>query len=151
VTTSATEVVPVSDIADRAKAYNIPGVVVDGQDPIAVYEVVSEAVSRARAGDGPSLIEAKTYRYMEHAEGLHIVANYRTPEEIARWRELDPVTTFRDRLVEQAVLTEEQAEEVAEQVRMEVEEAVEFARQSPFPEPEEAFEGLYTTPISGGH
>ncbi len=60
----------VKDIAERAKAYDIPGVVVDGQDPVAVYEVVSEAVKRARAGMGPSLIEAKTYRYMEHAIGM---------------------------------------------------------------------------------
>lgn len=150
VTTAAADTVAVEDIAERAKAYSIPGVSIDGQDPVAVYEVVSEAVERARAGEGPSLIEAKTYRYMEHAEGLQIVANYRTPEEIARWRELDPVTSFREKLLRQSVLTEEQAEEIAEQVRTEVAEAVEFARQSPFPEPEEAFKGLYATPISSG-
>ncbi|HBY95377.1 MAG: thiamine pyrophosphate-dependent dehydrogenase E1 component subunit alpha [Ardenticatenaceae bacterium] len=147
VSTPASYSVAVKDIAERAKAHNMPGVVVDGQDPIAVYEAVSEAVKRARAGEGPSLIEAKTYRYMEHAEGLVVTANYRTPEEIAEWKKRDPIPNFRRTLIDQGVLTEAEADRLEAQVRTEVEEAVEFARQSPFPEPAEAFEGLYANPI----
>lgn len=99
VTTAAADVVAVEDIADRGRAYDIPGVVVDGQDPVAVYEAVSQAVERARAGDGPSLIEAKTYRYKEHAEGLHIGAEYRSEEEVEEWAKRDPIPTFREQLI----------------------------------------------------
>jgi TPP-dependent pyruvate/acetoin dehydrogenase alpha subunit len=148
VTTAAAATVAVKDIADRAKAYDIPGFVVDGQDPIAVYEAVSQAAKRARAGQGPSLVEAKTYRYMEHAEGLPITASYRTPEEIAEWKRQDPIPNFREQLLSRAVLTAAQAETVESQVRAEVDEAVRFAQESPFPEPEEALEGLYVTPLS---
>jgi acetoin:2,6-dichlorophenolindophenol oxidoreductase subunit alpha len=149
VTTAARDACAVEDIADRAGAYGIPGVVVDGQDPVAVHETVGKAVARARAGEGPSLIEAKTYRYMEHAEGLPIAARYRTSEELAQWQARDPVPVFGRRLVDEGVLTERQIEDVKGQVRAEVDAAVEFARQSPFPEPDEAFECLYTTLIAG--
>ncbi len=137
------------NIADRAKSYDIPGVVVDGQDAIAVYEVVSEAVKRARAGQGPSLVEAKTYRYREHAEGalLEALAGYRSQDELNEWKQRDPIVLLRDRLVRDGTLTETEAAQIDSEVQAEVEAAVRFARESPYPNPEEAFEGLYTHPI----
>ena len=149
VTTPASYSVAVEDIADRAKGYDIPGVVVDGQDPIAVYEVVTEAVKRAREGLGPSLIEAKTYRYRHHAEGPMFAGfTYRSDEELEKWRKRDPITMFRDKLIKSNVLTEEQADEIEAEIQAEVEAAVTFAKESPYPEPQEAYEGLYSSPIS---
>lgn len=145
VTTAARYAISIEDVADRASGYGIPGVTVDGQDTLAVYESVSEAVARARAGNGPSLIETKTYRYYEHAAGLPIAVTYRTEEELAEWRQRDPVSLFGRVLIDQGVLSD--VETLREEVRAEIDEAVEFARQSPFPDPEEAFEGLYTKPI----
>ena len=149
VTTPARYSVSVQNIADRAKSYDIPGVVVDGQDAIAVYEVVSEAVKRARAGQGPSLVEAKTYRYREHAEGalLEALAGYRSKDELNEWKQRDPIVLLRDRLVRDGTLTEAEAAQIDGEVQAEVEAAVRFARESPYPNPEEAFEGLYTHPI----
>src|SRR5579859_3028426 len=104
VTTPASYSVAVHDIAARAQSYDIPGAVVDGQDPIAVYEVVSEAVKRARAGQGPSLVEAKTYRFRHHAEGpLFDMLNYRSEEELMRWKGRDPLVLLRTRLLESGI------------------------------------------------
>jgi acetoin:2,6-dichlorophenolindophenol oxidoreductase subunit alpha len=147
VTMPATRAVSVKDIADRARAYDMPGVAVDGQDPIAVYEAVHEAVERARSGNGPSLVEAKTYRYREHAEGFGGGMPYRTAEELESWRKRDPVPTFRAKLAEQGVLTAEEADQVEAQVHKDIADALEFARQSPYPEPEEAYEGMFSTPV----
>jgi TPP-dependent pyruvate/acetoin dehydrogenase alpha subunit len=147
VTTPAAYALSVEDVAARAAGYGIPGVVADGQDPIAVYEAVSQAVLRARAGDGPSLVEAKTYRYLEHAAQLPVV-RYRTPEEIEEWkRERDPIRNFRHRLVAEGVLSEPVAAEIEAGVRQEIDDAVAFARQSPLPAPAEAFEDLFARPI----
>jgi TPP-dependent pyruvate/acetoin dehydrogenase alpha subunit len=145
-TTSAKEVVSVEDVADRAKGYNMPGVIVDGQDVVATYEAVRDAVTRARAGDGPTLVEAKTYRYDNHAVGLHI-ENYRTVEERETWIKRDPLVLHRGHLLENGVLTEERADAIDSEVLAEVEAAVEFAKGSPFPEPAEAFDHLFTTPV----
>jgi pyruvate dehydrogenase E1 component alpha subunit len=146
VSSAAANTVAVKDIADRAKAYDIPGVVVDGQDPIAVYEAVSAAVERARAGDGPSLIEAKTYRFREHAEGMPSMV-YRTDDELAQWRKRDPIPSFRAQLLGQDLLSETEVTALEAEVQAEVAAAFEFARQSSYPDPEEAFQGLYSTPL----
>jgi pyruvate dehydrogenase E1 component alpha subunit len=142
VSTPASTTVAVKDIAERAKAYDIPGVVVDGQDAVAVYEVVSEAVKRARAGLGPSLIEAKTYRYLEHAIGMR-AGNYRSEAEINEWKKRDPIVLMRGELVRGRVVGEAEVTDVEAQVRVEVEQAVEFARNSPFPAADEAFDHVY--------
>jgi len=142
VSTPASTTVAVKDIAERAKAYDIPGVVVDGQDAVAVYEVVSEAVKRARAGLGPSLIEAKTYRYLEHAIGMR-AGNYRSEAEINEWKKRDPIVLMRGELVRNRVVGEPEVTDVEAQVRVEVEQAVEFARNSPFPAADEAFDHVY--------
>lgn len=148
VTVPAEKTVSVRDIAERAKAYAIPGVTVDGQDAIAVYEVVSEAVKRARAGEGPSLIEAKTYRYRHHAEGpLMDSLQYRSDEELMRWKGRDPLDILRARLLEKGLMTDSEAEHIEQGVQEDVRAATAFARESAYPDPEEAFEGLYVHSI----
>jgi pyruvate dehydrogenase E1 component alpha subunit len=149
-TTAAKDSTSVENIADRAAAYGIPGTVVDGQDAIAVHEATKEAVQRARDGLGPSLVEAKTYRYNEHAEGVGIPSIYRTAEEIEEWKRRDPIQIHRQRLVSGGVLTGARATEIEDQVRTELSAAVEFAIESEFPDPAEAFEDLYANPLPEG-
>jgi len=142
-TTAASEVLAVPDIATRAVAYGIPGIIVDGQDAVAVHDIVAEAVARARSGGGPSLIEAKTYRFDEHALGLSRRLAYRTDDEVAEWRaNRDPVNVIRSRLLEDGV-SEQAFGEIEQAAKAEIADAVEFALQSPFPEPEEAFTHMY--------
>jgi pyruvate dehydrogenase E1 component alpha subunit len=137
----------VGNIADRAAGYGVPGVVVDGQDAVAVYDVTCTAVRRAHEGLGPSLIEAKTYRYAEHAEGVFIPGGYRAAEEIERWKQRDPIRIHRQKLITEGVLTDERARVIEEEVRAELKRAVEFARESEFPAPDEAFDDVYTHAI----
>jgi len=137
-TTSAAATTSVADISARAAGYGIPGVVVDGQDVIAVAEVVQHAVARARRGDGPSLVEAKTYRYCEHAEGAGMPGHYRAREEIARWRERDPVALSRARLLRDGAASEAALARLEAEVEREVEDAVRFAEASAFPDIGEA-------------
>ena len=132
-TTPAVETTSVENIADRAAGYGIPGSVVDGQDAVAVQRVMSEAVQRARDGLGPSLVEAKTYRYVEHADGVPIPGLYRSSEEIERWKERDPISIHRAKLIAEGLLADAQAGEIEAQVRAEIQQAVEFALQSDFP------------------
>ncbi len=131
----------IEDIADRASAYGIPGVVVDGNDVIAVYEAVKEAVKRARSGGGPTLIEAKTARWRGHFEGDPQI--YRTPEEIEEWKKKCPIKRFEEKLLKMGVLSEEKIKEIEDMIAKEIEEAVRFAEESPYPEPEEALEDVY--------
>jgi pyruvate dehydrogenase E1 component alpha subunit len=131
----------IEDIADRANAYGMPGVVVDGNDAIAVYEVVDAAIERARNGDGPTLIECKTYRWHPHFEGE--ADTYRPPEEVSAWREREPIAPYRNTLITQGVFTEEELASIDESIKQELEEAVKFARESPFPEPETALTELW--------
>ncbi len=131
----------IEDIADRASAYGIPGVVVDGNDVIAVYEAVKEAVKRARSGGGPTLIEAKTARWRGHFEGDPQI--YRTPEEIEEWKKKCPIKRFEEKLLKMGVLNEEKIKEIEDMIAKEIDEAVKFAEESPYPEPEEALEDVY--------
>ena len=142
--TSQAQSTAVVHIADRATAYNMPGVVVDGQDVVAVHESVSAAVARARAGEGPTLVEAKTYRYKDHSEfgGLK-VATYRADEEIAAWQAKDPIEIFLARLRSTNNLTDRECEAIRSAVESEVEEAVTFAEQSPAPASDALFEDLF--------
>lgn len=139
---SQTRSMRVQDIADRAAAYDIPGFVVDGNDVIAVYEAAGEAIQRARAGEGPALIECKTYRYRGHFEGDPMI--YRTREEEEMWKAKDPIPRFEAKLKEMGILTDAQAREINERILAEVEEAVRFAEESPWPAPEEVLEDVYT-------
>jgi pyruvate dehydrogenase E1 component alpha subunit len=130
-----------SNIADRAASYNIPGVSVDGYDVIAMYEAAEEAVARARRGDGPSLIEAKTWRYFGHFEGDQIT--YRTAEQSAAYREHDPLTFFAKQAEQRGLLTAEQVEERDAAAETAVDEAIAFAERSPQPQPEDALTDVY--------
>ncbi len=132
----------VADIADRAAAYDMPGVVVDGNDVMAVYEAGSEAVKRAREGQGPSLIECKTYRHRGHFEGDPCV--YRNEEELAEWKAKDPLTRFENKLKETDLLSPQKIQEIKDATAGELDEAVQFAEESPFPELNELTEDVYT-------
>lgn len=131
----------IQNIADRAVAYGIPGVTVDGNDVLAVYTAAKEAVSRARKGLGPTLIECKTYRHKGHSR--FDPAAYRPKEEVEAWLKKDPLLRFRRKLLEMNVLTTEEIERIEKSVVNVVEEAVKFAIESPFPSPEEALEDVY--------
>lgn len=130
----------VSDIADIAASYGMPGTSVDGNDVLTVFEAAHQAIGRARAGEGPSLVELKTYRIRPFAEG---VVDSREPNEVEAWKRRDPIEAFRRRLLEGGVLTEETAARIQEEAQREMEAAQAFAEESPFPDPEEAFEDLY--------
>lgn len=143
VTTAMRDVMSVEHVATRAKAYDIPGHIVDGQDAVAVFEQVSEAVARARAGDGPTLVEAKTYRYDDHALGLSRKIVYRPPEEVEAWKARDPVTIIRDACIERGVLSAEGFDELRAEVQREVDDAVAFAEQSPYPAEEDAYRHVF--------
>jgi len=133
---------PFEDIAERAKGYNIPGVIADGMDVLDVKKVVGEAVERARRGEGPTFVECKTYRYYGHSRSDARV--YRTREEEKKWKARDPIVNFEKKLIEWGVLTPEKARELKEAVEKEVEEAEKFALNSPYPSPETLYDGLYT-------
>jgi acetoin:2,6-dichlorophenolindophenol oxidoreductase subunit alpha len=123
--------------------YGIPGVVVDGQDLIAVHDAMSEAVQRARSGGGATLIEAKTYRYFDHGANLGRAFNYRTESEIEQWRSRDPLRLFADRLVGHFKFTSGEVEGIEEAVRADVEDAVKFAKDSPAPDAASAWTDVY--------
>ena len=133
----------VADIADMAGSYAIPGRSVDGNDVLAVYQATDEAVARARAGEGPSLIELKTYRIREFAEAGPFPTGFRDPREIEAWQRRDPIDRFRSQLLERGVLTEGLVEEIAREAEAEMRAAEKFAEESEFPEPEDAFTDLY--------
>ena len=126
---------PVQDIAERARSYNMPGVIVDGQDAEAVYAAVSEAAVRARAGQGPSLIEFKTYRYKGHSR--NDTAPYRPAGELDKWRARDPIHILRDRMIADGQLDQTEFEEMQHAAEVAVVDAVDFAKAAPFPALEE--------------
>ena len=134
---------PIVDVADRAAGYGMPGVVVDGMDPVAVYEAAGEAVDRARRGEGPTLLECKTYRYYDHVGVRGMGLNYRTDEEVEQWRKKDPIDTFEARLAEQGILPPEAAQAVHQEAQAEVDAGIEFAEASPFPDPASLTEDVY--------
>jgi pyruvate dehydrogenase E1 component alpha subunit len=149
VTSSFKTMVASDNIADRSAAYNIPGVLVDGQDAIAMYEAVSEAVARARSGQGPSLIEGRTYRYYDHSLGLNRIVRdpYRQDEEVEEWKRRDPIDIHKQLLLSQDIATQAEIDEMEAEVVAQIEEATEFARQSPYPEPGDLFEDMFADPI----
>jgi pyruvate dehydrogenase E1 component alpha subunit len=141
--TAQAQTTPIRDIAQRASAYAIVGEVVDGQDVLAVHEVVARAVTRARAGEGPTLVEAKTYRYGEHSENPGVkFPSYRSEEEQRYWRQRDPIESFRARLTDVGNPLAFEYATIYADVRAEVDEALAFALRSPGPEPHELFEDL---------
>ncbi len=127
--------------SDRAGAYGIPGVLIPDNDPVAIYEAAGEAVDRARRGGGPTLIEVKTDRLFGHFEGDPQV--YRSKEELDQLKERDALRRFERQLVDTGVLAEDEARRVWEEARAEVDEAIAYARESPYPAPESALEHVF--------
>src|SRR5919109_3065186 len=128
----------VPDVAARAVAYDIPGVSVDGTDGLAVYEVAAQAVQRARAGGGPTLIECKTYRWRSHNEQRGNPPDSRPREEVDLGPQHDPLGSFATRLIKQAGVTSATLRQIDQEVEAAVQEAIAFAKASPLPRPEDA-------------
>ena len=139
--TRQTQVMLVEDIADRAAAYGIPGVSVDGNDVLAVYEAAQTAVSRARGGGGPTLMECKTYRHKGHSRWDP--ATYRSKDEVEQWLANDPLGRLRGQLMELDGSSQEDITQIEEKVAQLVDAAVKFAMQSDYPAPEEALDDVY--------
>jgi TPP-dependent pyruvate/acetoin dehydrogenase alpha subunit len=133
----------VKSISERATAYGIPGVVVDGNDVMAVYETAREAVRRARAGAGPTLVECMTYRQRGHYEGENM--GYRTQAEVDDWKRRDPIPRFRQQLVKMGVASEAEAKQIEDSCQRDIEDAIRFANESPYPSPEETLEDVYVS------
>jgi len=131
------------DIATRALAYDIPGVIVNGNDVLEVYRVNKEAVERARRGEGPTLIECKTYRWKGHHLG-DPGRVYRLEKETKEWMARCPIKTYKERLLDENVATDKELVIIEEDVKQMIEEAVDFAIKSPYPKEKEAFEDLFT-------
>lgn len=135
----------ITDIVDRAAGYGMPGVIVDGMDSIAVHEAALEAVERARTGGGPSLIEAKTYRFYNHHGVQNLGLKYRSDDEVARWKERDPIFTLEDRMIENKVATRQQFDDIWADWRAAIDRAIAFAEESPLPTPDQVLVDVYTT------
>ena len=139
--TRQSRIMNIENIADRAAAYGIPGVTVDGNDVLAVFEASQKAVDQARSGAGPTLIECKTYRHKGHSRVDP--AKYRPKEEVEQWLANDPLKRFRTTLQQNENFSQAEVQKIEENVAAEIEEAVRFAVESPYPAPEEALEDVY--------
>lgn len=133
-----------TDIAERASSYGIPGVIVDGMDALAVRQVAQEAVDRAKRGEGPTLIEAKTYRFFDHQgiKGMRIP--YRDPAEVEAWKSRDAIRLIEAIGVERGLATAEEFERIWAEVEDEINDGIEFARNSPDPDPADILDDVYT-------
>ena len=131
----------IDDVADRAESYGFDGVAINGNDVLAVYQSVQGALARARKGEGPTLIECKTYRWHGHSE--HDKAFYRTKEELAMWKSRDPIPTFASYLKGLHELSDEQVTDIEARINATIDDAVEFAANAPDPDPSEAAADLY--------
>ena len=132
-----------SSVASRGQAYDLPGVEVDGNDVVAVYEVAGEAVLRARAGEGPMLLECKTYRTRAHSEGMRD-AGYRTTEEVDEWKARCPIALFKKGLLADKIVDEAEIEAVEAEVKTLMAEAVTYAEGSPWPDPATMTDHIYS-------
>ena len=131
----------VENLSATAGAYNVPGITVDGMDVTAVNEAVIEARERARSGDGPTFIEAETYRFHGHFEGDEEL--YREDDEVERWKARDPIDAFSERLMDRGELTEEEFEELQAEAEATIEEALEYAQSAEEPDSDEAYDDMF--------
>ena len=120
------------DVADRASGYGMPGVIVDGMDVVAVYEAAGEAIQRARDGAGPTLVGVR---------GMGLT--YRTDEELAEWRKKDAIDSFERRLIQLGVMSQKKIDAVRTKIDKEIVEAIKFAEDSPYPDPEDLLDNVY--------
>jgi TPP-dependent pyruvate/acetoin dehydrogenase alpha subunit len=149
--TARKDTMAITDIVDRAAGYGMPGVIVDGMDVVAVHEAAAEAAARARRGEGPSLIEAKTYRFYNHHGIQNLGLKYRTDDEVAEWKQRDPIFTFEDRLIEAGTATRDDFDGIWAELRDDIAAAIEFAEASPLPDPSMVLADVYTemAPLEG--
>ncbi len=142
----------ITDIVDRAQGYGMPGVIVDGMDAIAVYEAAAEAIAFARAGKGPTLIEAKTYRFYNHHGIQNLGLKYRPDSEVEEWKKRDPIFGLEAKAIASGALTADQVEAMWAEQRAEIADAIQFAEESPLPNADQLLEDVYTamTPIGVG-
>jgi pyruvate dehydrogenase E1 component alpha subunit len=134
----------IQDISIRAVAYNIPGMTVDGNDVLAVYEASGKAIERAKAGEGPTLIECKTYRWRGHHEGdPNRGSRYRPAEEVEAWMKKCPIRRFEEKLLKTKILTPGKVKAMKEEIEREIDEAIAFAKESPSPDPQDLYEDVY--------
>lgn len=134
----------IKDVYLRKDAYGIEGCMVDGNDLMAVYEATYEAAQRARNGEGPTLIECKTYRWRGHYEGeADRTYTYRTAKEAEEWKKKCPIERFRKKLLRESNIGKQGLEKIDQDIQKEIQAAISFAESSPFPEPEDALRGLY--------
>jgi len=138
------KVMAINDVVDRAAGYGIPGVIVDGMDAIAVHEAALEGLARARRGEGPTFIEAKTYRYYNHHGVQTLGMKYRTDEEVDEWKKKDCIVAFEKRVTEAGLISAEELAAVRREVEIEVEAAVEFGENSPMPDVSTLLTDVYT-------
>jgi pyruvate dehydrogenase E1 component alpha subunit len=144
-TSPATQFLSGGSVAGRAKAYGIPGYAADGNDVLDVRKAVAKAVRRARQGEGPSIVENQTYRYSGHFQGEP--QKYRTQEEVEEFRRRrDPIDRFKENLLQEGILTGSQDQEITDAVSDLIEKAVQYAKDAPFPRPEDALEDLFVHP-----
>ena len=139
--THVSRVMNVDHISDRAAAYGIPGVTVDGMDVIAVHDAVADAVDQARSGGGPTLVECETYRFVGHSRTDPML--YRPKEEMAEWKSRDPIPRLKNQLLEAGVASNDEIAAIEMDVERELEEAIEFARNSPHPAPEDCLKHVF--------
>ena len=139
-TTPASITLSPPDVAVKSAAYDMPGIIVNGQDILEVYRVASEAVARARAGNGPTLIECKTYRFVSHAGGGK--GDHNNPEELETWKRKDPIALFERKLFDAGRLTDRQKRTIISEAEAAAREAVDYGKQSPYPE----FDDMPVTP-----
>lgn len=139
--THISKVMKIKNIAERASSYGIPGKVVDGNGIFSVYAAANEAVSRAREGKGPTLLECKTYRQKGHSRSD--TCGYRSKEEEKAWLAKDPIPRAREELINKGILSSGTIEQIENQINQEIEEAIEFARKSPFPKPEDTLNNVF--------
>ena len=132
-----------TDVAERARTYGMPGIAVDGNDVMAVYEAAEAAVERARAGGGPTLLECRTYRTRPHAEGMRD-AGYRTAEEIDEWKSRDPITLLRRSVLDRDLASAEEFDAIDADISAIVADALEFAQKSPYPDPSTATDHIFS-------
>src|SRR5579864_6142242 len=135
----------VEDLSVKAQAYGFPGITVDGNDVVAVYRVATEAINRARTGGGPTLIECKTYRWYGHSE--IDPAKYRDPQEVEYWKSKDPIVFMENYLRKQNLWSDDFKKKILDDFQVELDAAIEFAEKSPYPEPEEALDHVYSFSI----
>lgn len=138
-TTPAKEIFPIPDIANRAYGYGIPGKIVDGMDVVEVYNVTSEAVARARANEGSTLIECKTYRFEPHCM---VISDNRPSAEVEEWKKKDPIINFENKLLKDKVIAIEEINSIKQEIDKEINEAIIFAKESQYPDPEELIRGI---------